>query len=243
LHLIYIDDSGDEDFCIFSALAIPGNKWKSDFEKVREFRRSLRKRHGIYVYKELHAWKFVSGRGDISERVVTKFHRCQIFKESLELLTRLDGARLFNAVFEKGQDVMAFERLVNRINRTLEAWDSYGLLICDEGKESTYTRLVRRMGKFNPIPSQFGVWQDTGGMRKNIPIDRIIEDPWFKESSKSYFIQLVDFAAYALLCGESPKHSRKRHGLNEAFGLLVPILVTEATRYDSEGIIRPSYGK
>lgn len=42
---------------------------------------------------------------------------------------------------------------------------------------------------------------------------------------------------------ESPRHSRKRYGLNEAFGLLAPILVTEATRHDSEGIIRPFYGK
>jgi hypothetical protein len=40
---------------------------------------------GIFVYKELHAWKFVSSRGRIADRVVTKYRRSQIFGETLEL--------------------------------------------------------------------------------------------------------------------------------------------------------------
>ncbi len=239
MHLIYIDDSGDEQLCVFSAFALPADQWHGAFQHVREFRRELRRAYGIYVYKELHAWKFVSGRGQIADRVVTKGQRAAIFRNALEVMTKLPGARLFNAVFPRRDDERAFERLLNRINRTLKTWRSHAILICDEGKEAAYTRLVRRMYVYNPIPSQYGVWYDTGQSWKNVPLDRIIEDPFFKDSAQSYFVQLVDFAAYALLRREHPISSKSRYGLDTAFDILSPILVREARRSDPEGIIRP----
>ena len=83
MHLVYIDDSKDEELCIFSALAISATLWQGAFEQVRNFRHELRKSDGIYVYKELHAWEFVSGRGRIADRMVPKGRRCQLFKEAL----------------------------------------------------------------------------------------------------------------------------------------------------------------
>jgi hypothetical protein len=239
MHLIYVDDSRDEKLCVFSALALPVDQWHEAFSRVREFRRKLRRAHGIYVYKELHAWKFVSGRGHISDRIVTKGQRCAIFRDALEMTAGLPGARLFNAVFPRKQDERAFEWLLNRINRTLNTWDSYGLLICDHGKNVVYTRMVRRMYVYNPIPSQFGSWMGTGKSWKNIPLDRIVEDPFFKDSAQSYFVQLADFAAYALLRKENPLPSKSRYGLDVAFYKLNPILVLEARPRDPEGIIRP----
>ena len=50
------------------------------------------------------------------------------------------------------------------------------------------------MHVFNPIPSQFGEWSP-GQKAKNITVDRIIEDPIFKASHHSYFVQLVDCVA------------------------------------------------
>ncbi len=239
MHLIYIDDSRDDKLCVFSALAIPVIKWHETFAQVRNFRREIRQQFGIYIHKELHAWKFVSGRGSISDRIVTKWERCNIFVDALRVVANLPEARLFNAVFPRKQDEKAFEWMLNRINRTLRAWGSYGLLICDEGKDATYTRLVRRMYVYNPIPSQRSVWQDTGKSWKNVPLDRVVEDPFFKDSEKSYFIQCVDFAAYALLRQENPIPSKTRYGLDKAFNSLHPILVTQATKKDPLGIIRP----
>lgn len=239
MHLIYIDDSRDEHLCVFSALAVPADEWRPAFDQVREFRRGLRRSDGIYVYAELHAWKFVSGRGRVADRVVFKGRRCQLFKDTLALVATLPGVRLFNACFPKGQDERAFEWLLNRVNRTMQVWNSRAIVICDEGKEAAYTRLARRMAVYNPIPSRRGVWQDTGRATKNIPIDRIIEDPFFKKSEQSYLIQLVDFCAYSLLRRERPLPSKTRYGLDKAFALLAPVLVREASGRDQEGIIRP----
>lgn len=234
-----MDDSRDEALCIFSALAIPVDEWREVFQQIREWRRELKRTYGIYVYKELHAWKFISGRGRPSDRIITKSQRAAIFRQGLQLIAGLPGARLFNVAFPRKGERRAFERILNRMDRTLQAWASHAILFCDEGKEVIYTRLVRKMAVFNPIPSQFGRWRDTGETYRNIPITRIIEDPVFKRSAQSYFIQLVDFAAYALLRKERPLDSKTRYGIDQGFAELSPILVREATRYDPEGIIRP----
>ncbi|HAZ27658.1 TPA: hypothetical protein DCY67_03430 [Candidatus Acetothermia bacterium] len=238
MYQIYVDDSRDGHLCVFSALAVFSDRWREAFSMVRQFRRDLRDRDGIPVHTEFHAWKFVSGRGRLGERIVPKVRRCEIFKDALRMVAGLPGARLFSVVFPAHAEERAFERLLNRIHRTMEAWDSRAIRICDQGKETVYTRLTRRMGVYNPIPSCYGTWPGTGRMR-NIPIDRILEDPVFKRSDPSYFIQLVDFCAYSLLRQERPIPSKTRYGLDQAFALLSPIYVREASRHDPDGIIRP----
>ena len=239
MHLFYIDDSGDEKLAIFSALAIPVDQWHTSFKIIRDYRRRLKSKYGIYVYKELHAWKFVSGRGRPSPNVITKYQRANIFLNTLDVITELPGVSLFNAVFPSSDQNKAFEWLLNRINRALVSWDSHGLIISDEGKEPIYTRLVRKMYVYNPIPSKYGVWGDTGKKWKNIPLDRLVEDPFFKDSAQSYFVQLVDFCAYALLRRENPIPSKSKYGIDQGFSRLGKILVTEANYKDPEGIIRP----
>jgi hypothetical protein len=239
MYLIYVDDSRDEQLCAFSALALSADHWRNAFASVRQFRRNLKNQCGIPIHTEFHAWKFVSGRGRLGASIVPKGQRCQIFKDALSMVAALPGVHLFNAVFPARDEERAFERLLNRIHRTMEAWDSRAILICDQGKETVYTRLTRRMGVYNPIPSSYGTWRDTGMRMRNIPIDRILEDPFFKRSDQSYFIQLVDFCAYALLRRERPIPSKTRYGLDQAFALLSPIYVREASRYDRDGIIRP----
>ena len=213
MHLTYIDDSGDEEIRILSALTILADEWNSCLKKIKEFRHQLKISDAIYVDTEFHAWKFVSGRGRISDDIVTKQRRCQIFKQTLEMTAMLPGARLFHTVFSTKASKLAFQALLSEINRSLQQWNSHAILICDEGGEDIYTRLVRRM-QTSSSP----------------PINRILEDPFFKQSNQSYFIQLSDFSAYALLRQEHPIESKTKYGLDRAFNLLKPI---------SEGIIRP----
>lgn len=237
MHLIYIDDSRDGGLCIFSGLMIPSTRWKSTFEAIKSYRRQLRRDHGIFLRKEFHATEFVSGHGRISDRVVFKGTRCRIFRETLQCVATLPDVRLINAAMPDSQELWAFERLLNRINRTMAAWDSRAVLICDEGKEGIYTRLARKMGVFNPVPSARGEWAP-GEPTRNIPLDRIIEDPIFKKSHSSYFVQLADFCAYALLRREVPIQSKNRYCLHECFAVLSPILLRVACRSDPDGIIR-----
>ena len=231
-----MDDSGDDATRVFSVLAIPLDNWRQSFEQIKSYRRLLRQKHGIFVKLEFHATEFVSGRGRISANVLGKYKRCQIFRETLVMISRLPGIQIFNAVGPKNREDMLYERLLNRINRTLRAWQSRGLLISDEGKD--YTSLVRRMGVHNPIPSMYGGWPE--GLTKNIVLAQIYEDPVFRKSHRSYFIQMADFCAYALLRSERQLPSKTKYDLHTAFDILQPICTPVCFRNDHRrlGIIR-----
>jgi hypothetical protein len=237
MHLVYIDGSNEGIHYTFSAVAVAEDLWLEAFKSIKEWRRELRNSDGVFVYKELHACELVAGRGKISAQVLGKWRRNQIFRAGLSRLAVLPGTNVFNAYLQSNED-WAFERLLNRINRTMQTWNSRALLICDEGNEAHYTKLVRRMSVHNPIPSQYGIWQDTGRATKNIPLDSIIEDPFFKNSACSYFVQLADFCAYALLRRERPLAARTKYNLHTAFDVLAPVCVKAANPRDVYGIIR-----
>jgi hypothetical protein len=94
VHLSYIDDSRDEAACVFSALIIPAPRWRESFESLRAFLRGPKQSDGIVVRKELHDWKFVSGRGRVSDRIVTKYRRSEISRRRRRrsLIVREAGA-------------------------------------------------------------------------------------------------------------------------------------------------------
>jgi hypothetical protein len=237
-HLVYVDDSRDEALCAFSALVVPVSRWHEAFGRLRDFRKVLKTTDGIYIHKELHATDFVAGRSRVSPQVVTKFRRAQIFEATLKVAASLPEAKLLNAVFPRKDDETALEWLLNRVNRMMEHEQSHALLVLDEGKNDPYTRLRRRMGVHNPIPSQYGRWAD-GGTSKNLPLTRIVEDPFFKSSGRSYFIQVVDFCAFALLRRERPTEHTTAYGIDKMFAVLSGILNLQASRSDPDGIIRP----
>lgn len=236
MYFCYIDDSGDEHTRVFSVLAVPIAGWRECFERIRTYRRELQTEYTVFVKVEFHATEFVSGRGRISKQTIGKYERTQLFRRTLKEITALPGVRLFNAVGPKAHEARLYERLLNRVNRTLFAWGSPGILINDEGKD--FTSLVRKMGVHNPIPSMFGNWPE--GQTRNIVLKQIYEDPFFRKSERSYFIQLADFCAYALLRSEHQLASKNKYGLHQAFDILKPICTPECYRADPRklGIIR-----
>lgn len=134
----------------------------------------------------------------------------------------------------------ALDRLFNRINTNVSRCSpsSHAVVIFDSGKEQQTTRLARRLSVFNHIPSQFDQWPD-GRRTRNIVTDRIVEDPVFRDSKASYFLQLADFVAFALLKREvAPTDFVAKWGYHEVFRSLQPVLCIQAHRRDPLGIVR-----
>jgi hypothetical protein len=237
VHFIYMDDSGDENVRAYAALAVADVDWKDVFEAIKAYRRDLKKQHGIFVTLELHATEFVGGRGRIAPKVVFKGTRCRIFRETLAFIAHLRGVRLFNAIGPKANESLIFERLMNRINTNMRKCGSNAVIVHDHGKD--YTSLVRRLCVYNPIQSRYGQWGD-GNTYKNITLDNILEDIMFRDSARSYFIQLVDFCAYALFRSEYPLASKSKYKLEDAFQELHSICIPACFAKDPKklGIIR-----
>jgi hypothetical protein len=198
------------------------------------WRRELKRRYGILVTREFHATEFVSGRGRLGPDIVTKYQRSLIFRNAFELLNSIEGLRVFSAC-RSSRPEWAFERLITRIQKTMETWDSHAVIVCDEGKNLEFHRLMRRMAVHNPVPVYVG---PNHLEIQNIATSRILEDPIFKASDTSYFIQMADFVAYGLLRREKPLESKNRYDIHTCFDLLKDVVVREASRTDPMGIIR-----
>jgi hypothetical protein len=241
MFLAYLDDSRDPQTCVVCALLVPADGWKSLFGAIKAFRSDLKASDGLFTRKEWHATEFVSGHGRIADRVISKGRRAQIFGDALSLLGGFKSSNvwLIAAVLPRKLELRAYERVLNRINKTMETWSDTALMIWDQGKDKEYRRLSRKMAVYNYIPSKYGQWAETGRLTKNIPLDFILEDPIFKDSAESYFLQMVDFCAYALLRRESPLASKTKYGYDTVFAKVAPILFPGANTKDPEGIIRP----
>jgi hypothetical protein len=69
-------------------------------------------------------------------------------------------------------------------------------------------------------------------------VTNLIEDPYFKDSEHSYFIQAADLAAFLLYQKLSPSSYARKKGLTNYFDRLDPILCKVASRTDPQGIVR-----
>ena len=168
---------------------------------------------------------------DAWDRLTNRIERTMLALEEQELPLRRDLV----ALVEGDMDSTAFQKLEPRLTH----YRPRAMIFADEGRELEITKALRKMGAFNPIPSRLGTWED-GGRTRNIPVERVIEDPVFKRSHQSYFIQLADCAAFALLKREVnlTPHVRKYriHKLFERS--LSGVCFRKASRSDPLGIVR-----
>ena len=227
-YLVYLDDSFEKPFTTIAAIAVPVDQWLACFKQVQQWRRDLKASDDILISREFHATEFVAGRGRLGPNIVTKHRRSQIFISAMHLLTQMP-VKIFISC-RSSNPKWAFDRLLTRVHKTVGLSGNKAVLIWDAGKESEITKTVRRLQVYNPIFTSYGA--------NNNPITNIIEDPVFKDSKQSYFIQLADFVAYALLRREQPLASKNKYGLQNAFNVLKPVLVLAAAPRDPYGVIR-----
>lgn len=237
MHLVYIDDSKDQKHVCFSALMLPAARWMEAFDHLIGMRRAMKASDDIFTRVELHATDWLGGRGRISASSVPKGARVRLFNYVLSSVTRLLGVDVFNAHGHSSQEEVLFSRLMQRIHNTVRYRGSHAIIISDNGKN--YDSLLRRMRRFNHVPSAYGGW-DSGSFTKNIPLDTILEDIVYRDSKRSLFIQAADFCAFSLLRFENPTAKATKYGFDKSFQILDPCLFKQAFKADPRklGIIR-----
>jgi uncharacterized protein DUF3800 len=248
MHFFYVDESYDQIKFVISAIRVAIEQWKGVLREIKGFRSNLRSNWGIKLKSELHAHSFVRHCSDgVSTRNLSIADRRKIFEQTIDFIAALP-VEIINVCLplqnfgnrSNEAHYQAVDRLFNRIQTNVSRLQpqSHALVIFDKGKEQQITKLSRRLAVFNYIPSQFGTWSD-GARAKNIATDRIIEDPVFRESRDSYFLQLADFVAFALLKREVPPSKFvQQWGYHTLFDKLRPVLCLAASQYDRYGIVR-----
>ncbi len=204
-YFIYIDESYDKTHYAYSALFINAFQWNDYLNKILEWRKEWYQKYSIPIDFELHATEFTRGGGEYPKNR-DKDYRGKLFAEAIMKIEKTNGLKVMNAIANnenKDNYLKLFEYMLTRINTTLKKKNALGILICDEGNENKLTSTVRRMKKENRVPPDYH-HRKKGESMRDLPLDFIIEDPLFKSSKASYFIQLADFLAFSLLRNEKP---------------------------------------
>jgi hypothetical protein len=247
---MYVDESGDSGlvgsptrYFAMSGIVVHESRWRDLVNTLIAFRKVLRTVYGLPIRGEILASEFVNHRAFDLER----YARLLILRNTLDELAKLDFISITNVIVDKQNkpaqyDVFhaAWGTLFQRFENTLVHGNfpggfrsDHGLVITDATAGHKLTRLVRRMAVFNYIPNDA---RFDGGSR-NIPIKRIIEDPYSKNSHETLPIQMCDVAAYFLLQRFAPNSYIRRQRAQSYFDRLKPVLNLRASRFNALGIV------
>lgn len=252
MYLIYVDESGDPGmkgsptrYFVLSGLVVHELRWLATLDAIVDFRRHLRARYGLKLREEIHASDFIHRPGAVAR--IKKSVRLRILRDVLDFEAALPDVNVINIVLDKSSKTLPFNAfemawtvLIQRFHNTISYRNfpgpqnpqDLGLLIVDRTDEKRLRGLLRRMRRFNPVPSMFGI-----GTRQ-IPVGTIAEDPNPRESMHSYFTQLSDVNAFFLTQKQVPSGYVKRKGGRNYFDRLDPILCKVASQSDPQGIVR-----
>ena len=220
-------------------------RWLTTLDAIVSFRRAMRAKYGLKLREEIHASHFVHHPKSLAR--IKKSLRLRLLRDVLDFEAALPDVNLIDIVVDKSSKTppfnvfeFAWTALIQRFHNTISAQNfpgphnpqDRGLILVDRTDEKRLRDLLRKMRRFNPVPSMFG------GGALQIPVRTIAEDPNPRDSAHSYFIQLSDVNAFFLTQKLGPSFYVKRKGARNYFDRLDPILCKVASLSDPQGIVR-----
>lgn len=257
MYLMYVDESGDPGcnspvrHFILSAFIIPAVDWQASFDRHHQMRRYLKATYGYPVRAELHAASLVDTRygGKEVRGLGGRRTRMLLYRDVVRAIPQIfPTAKTFSIYVDKDAAEtssyrrdnyleLAWNYLVTRYHTflTKDCSGAPGLVFADDTANATVRALLRKMRVHNPVPSHF----DPKGYY-NLPVRTIIEDPVFRRSQHSYFVQMVDIIAHSLYRKLYIKGSYRRYSLHFFYDYLDPIVLKSVTKKDplNMGIVR-----
>lgn len=132
---------------------------------------------------------------------------------------------------------VSLNRLYNRVNATAAQERGYALLIFGQEPEDTVVRTYERLRSHNPVPVRVGACGDDWHTR-NLPIDRIIGGPVFRDPDADNLLQVAGLVSHSLLWREEPPTGADSGEIAGVFAVLDRALNRRASRNDPQGVVR-----
>ncbi|MBF0479971.1 MAG: DUF3800 domain-containing protein [Candidatus Omnitrophica bacterium] len=251
MYILYVDESGDSglqdtptEYYILSGFVVHELRWHQILDSIIQFRKVIKTRYGLKLREEIHSANFIHRPGELSR--IPKSLRLRLLRDVLDFEATLPDVNVLSVVVKKqgkpaGTDVvdMAWTTLIQRFHNTISSRnfsgpknpDDLGIIIADQTDEKKLMRILRRMRRYNPVPSRIQAES------RNILIDTIVEDVVHRNSAHSYFIQLTDVNAYFVMQKyKACKYIKKQGGVNY-YERLNPVLCKQVSRSNDWGIV------
>jgi hypothetical protein len=204
--IAYIDESGNTGdpsnggslTFTLGCVLVDADSWPTAFDSLLRFRRRIKDKFGVHMRAEVKANYLLRNGGDLRRYNLGHGARHVIYRAHLRVLAPL-GVRAFAIVVDKRNNFssptacfdLAWEALLQRLERTSTKENTRFLVIHDEGENDAVRRWVRRARRHLTAGSAYG------GGTIVAPASLLIDDPVARQSTQSYFIQVADLLAYA----------------------------------------------
>jgi hypothetical protein len=216
MHLAYIDESGNTGkgsrTYTLGCVLVEGERWPETFDRLIAFRRHIRRLFGVPVRAEIKANHLLRNGGAFRPLGLSESARFAIYRQHMRLQDKLD-LKTFAIVIDKNKaatkhpgrpvDDIAWEYLLQRLERFTTKGNHWTLVVHDEGNALAVRKIVRKSRRAGTAGSMMG----TGVLK--LPFARLIDDPVPRDSTQSYFLQLADLTAYAAFRRLHPPPQRR----------------------------------
>jgi len=254
MYLIYVDESGDcgvtgspSRYFALTGLVVHELRWRTYLDELIAFRTRMRTAFGLKLREEFHSAHLISKPGPLVR--IPRNDRLALIRHFADSLARMTDLNVINVLIDKnGKPAtyhvfeMAWTALIQRFENTISHHnfpgpanpDERGFIFCDHTDDKKLMKLLRQRRRYNPVPHT----QQYGSGYRNIPLQYVIEDPSFRDSEHSYFVQAADLAAFLLYQKCDPNSYMKKKSGQNYFQRLSPVLCRVASSTDPDGIVR-----
>lgn len=172
MHLAYIDESGNTGkgsrTYTLGCVLVEGERWPETFDRLIAFRRHIRRLFGVPVRAEIKANHLLRNGGAFRPLGLSESARFAIYRQHMRLQDKLD-LKTFAVVIDKNKaatkypgrpvDDIAWEYLLQRLERFTTKGNHWTLVVHDEGNALAVRKIVRKSRRAGTAGSMMG----TGG--------------------------------------------------------------------------------
>lgn len=249
MYFCYVDESGDagqfdpeqpdktgSPYFILAGLIVGASKWKVALDTLKAFRKKIAREDFLPFDIEFHCAEMIDPRRIKAFTSISTENRWRLIDQFAETIGQHSPFRIVTVVIDKATSSLTSDQyLATSMTKLYQAYDEFlkqerenGIVFFDRANERHINTHARKL-------------LGTGASGETIPgirIGCIIEDPIFRVSADSIFIQSTDVIAYTLKEKMFPRGSRRKYNADKIFDRRIAGALYNSSIADKDGIIR-----
>jgi len=231
MYLLYVDESGDvgiqnspTKYFVLSAIIVHESTWRKTLDQLVVFRKQLRETKGLKLREEIHCTELINKPKELVR--IKRNDRLDIIKKCIDWLNNQENIKIFSIVkYKTNPNEDVFDRTWFQLLYTFEKHlkseqlKEKGIILSDNTDGEKLRNLIRKQRH-----------------EKNNNIDKIIEDPIFRDSRNSLLHQMNDVIAYCVRQNFEPNAYMKKKGGHNYYQRLKNVVI-KSDLCDINGII------